>query len=821
MIGRFIEDLQASARGVRRHPTLVTGAILTLGCAAGINAGMAGLVDRALLSPPASVRNAERVATLTFAVSEGDAEAPAPSMSTTSFAAYRRLAGVEAFERTAAFSRRSAVGFVNGEQVELESTLVTAGYFETLGITPRRGRTFDVSDDVAGASPVAIVSDGFWRAQLGGDEAVLGRRIRVDAVDYTIVGVLSRGVTGHTSADGDVWIPIAVSMSGNPQWDQQPYLNSVGILVRLREGVTREVAAQLSGNALDRRIGVQPIAGIGARPADARVAWSLFGVSALILVAGFANAATLLVVRGSRSRHQVQVRRALGAPESVLARQAVLESLLIMIVGAGLALLLATVVEDKLGRVIFPTLAPSGRYSSLVLVALGASSGIGVVVAALATMSQVRLGRPTVLAPAHAQAWRRSFATRGLLLAQTTFSVVLLVGAFLFGTSLSRLRDQDFGMNVERAVVVDFEPGPMQTATNELFVRGIERVRALPGVELATIIDALPFNGFNVPPITVPGRAEPPGAGIQLPYLTAATPELLRILGIHIVEGRGFEPRDEGGPFVMLVNQTMARTVWPGESAVGKCVRIGFDPDFDPEAPSDGPPMPSERVPCREIVGVVKDVRQRSILPGGGEDRLMQYYVPYSQIPRPPFLPGPTPARGLLIRTTADPVTLLASIRRAIVAENDQLPFLRVRRYSELFASQMRPWVVGARLFAVFACAALFIAAAGLYAAFAHAVSERKREMAIRLAIGARPAAVLHLILREATTMAVAGVGVGMLGSIHLSRAIQSLLFETSAADPIVLGGASLTMLIVAVVATLAPAREASRVEPATLLRAE
>jgi hypothetical protein len=306
--------------------------------------------------------------------------------------------------------------------------------------------------------------------------------------------------------------------------------------------------------------------------------------------------------------------------------------------------------------------------------------------------------------------------------------------------------------------------------------------------------------------------------GRQLPYLTQVTPEFLKILGIQLVEGRMLTGADERGSLVVMVNQSMARGVWPGESAIGKCIRVGFDPDFDP-ATATGPPMPSERVPCREVVGVVRDVRQRSVLPAGNEDRLMQYFVPFSQVPAPPFVPNPKRIWGLMLRVSTDPGRMAPVVRRAVVGDRTDLPFVRVRPYAELLERQMRPWSMGTRLLVLFSALAVSVAAIGLYAAFAHAVAERRREMAIRIALGAAPPAVLRMVLRDASILTAAGSVIGCAAAAASGRWVQSLLFGTQPSDPLVLGTAAAAMLIVALLATFKPAREASRADPSQLLR--
>jgi putative ABC transport system permease protein len=356
---------------------------------------------------------------------------------------------------------------------------------------------------------------------------------------------------------------------------------------------------------------------------------------------------------------------------------------------------------------------------------------------------------------------------------------------------------------------------------DQLFTEALDRIRALPGVQVATVIRSLPFGNFHVPPMSVSGRSEPPAVGQQPPFLIAATPELFDILGVAVIEGRRFTDEDERGELAVIVNQTMARSVWPGESALGKCIRIGFDDSFDPYT-ATGPPVPSAAVPCRTVVGVARDVRQRSVVPTGYEDRLMQYYVPFSQVPPPPtgVEPGPD-VSGLLIRTAGDPSTLIAPVRRLLVNGRTDLPYVQVRPYEAVLDGQLRPWRVGALLLSLFGTLALAVVAIGLYAAFAHAVAVRRREMAIRVAVGATSSNVMTMILREASALAAAGILGGGLAAVAAGRSLESVLYGIVPADPIVLGAAAALMLMVALAATLIPARTASRTNPAALLRSE
>jgi putative ABC transport system permease protein len=819
MLERLRSDLGAAVRGLLATPVTTFATVLLLAVAVGANLAVFGLIDRAILTPARHVVRPDRVFTLAF-------EAPGTGgrgagMSTTSYVAFDTLREhAPALARVAAWRRTSTTVIVAGEQVRAESMLVSGSYFGVLGAVAQLGRAIEPADDQT-SSGTAVISHAFWRSALGGDPDVLGRRLTVNRIDYVVSGVMPPGFSGHSATRVDVWVPIAAAMRDTPGWNVDAFRNVVSILARVEPGDDVAAGEQATA-ALERRVSLVGLDGGEVAATDRRIAYALAGVSILVLVIGLANAATLLLVRGTRRRRESAIRAALGATRGRLFARILLESTLLASMATAGALVLSSWLGEGVRRLLLAGVIETGGVTPRTLaVALGAGLG-ALAIAAIVGVGQLpRHVRAGDLSGAGHSA-RRSRAFTALLLVQTTLSVVLIAGAGLFGRSLYNLKAQDFGMRLSDVVLVGFEQGPGSVARqDEFFLSALERVRAMPGVDAATVVQAMPFSGFHVPPIGVPGMAESPHIGGQLPFLIAATPEFFDILGVDIVHGRGFTRDDERGAPVVVVNQTMARAVWPGESALGKCIRIGFDPSFDPYT-ATGPPGPPTTVACREVVGVSRDVRQRSVVPGGGEERLMQYYVPFGQVPGPPagLSAGPQ-IRGLLVRTRAEADNLVAPIRRAVVDGRADLPFVEVRPYTALLEWQMRPWRLGTLLLSLFGVLALSVAGMGLYAVFAHAIAERRREMAIRIAIGAPPARVLGMILREAGRLAVVGIACGCALAVVTGRWLQSMLVGIAPSDPIVLGGAGVLMLLVAGLATFLPARSASRADPTAILRAE
>ncbi len=819
-------DGRLALRVLGRSPGTAAAAIVTLAVAVGLNLAMFGLIDRALLSPPAHVADASRVFTLAF---EHEADNGAIArMTTTSYVTFETIREqVPAIADAAAWQRITTSAVVNGAQIGAEAMLVSGSYFRLLGVRPHLGRGVLPDDDAPPAgSPVAVLSYAFWMGAFGGDPAVLGGRVTVRGVDLTISGVMPAGFSGHSAVGVDVWVPFHAAMREMPGWDRDPFRNIAAIVVRLKQGETPAAASAQASSAIernDRRVTLSPIGGGDVTATEQRIAYWLTGVSVLVLVIGLANSATLLLIRGAARRRDFAIRSALGATRGRLIEQATVEATLLAATAVGVALLLAYWFDEAVRSVLLPTVVHSAGLTLRTLAAAALAGVVILVVAAAAGLAQMpRSLRDADLAgPSTRPRWIAR-SGQALLLVQTTLSVVLLAGTGLFGRSLYNLMSQEFGMRTDDVLLVEFDRGPGAVREHEqLYSSALERIRTLPGVEIATTVKTMPFTGFHVPPISVPGLAGPPQVNGQLPFLIAATPEFLDILDVAIVEGRRFVESDERGAPVVIVNETMARSVWPGESALGKCIRIGFEPSFDPSTAA-GPPPPPATVPCREVIGVSRNVRQRSVVPSGSEDRLMQYFVPFSQVPPPPAGVGPGPGiQGLLLRTTAGPGVLAAPIRRVVLDGRTDLPFLQVRRYSELLQRQMRPWRLGTALLSLFGALALGVAAVGLYATFAHAVGERRREMAIRLAVGARPHRVLVMILREAAGLALAGVLCGAFVAALGGRWMQSMLFGTAPFDPLVLGSAAIVMLAVATLATFVPARHASRTDPSSLLRAE
>ena len=823
------QDLRFSLRSLRREPGVAAGIIATFALAIGANAAMVGLVARLMLVAPPGVSNPEALARLQIEVTTADGDRYA--MGTTSYAVFRAARALDdAFAGVAASRPERLTTGRGADMTELSVIAATGDYFRVLGTRPAAGRFFDADDDrLPSGNAVAVLSHAYWQRRYGGSIAVLGEHIVVDGIDYGIVGVAPRGFTGDGVAPVDVFVPLTVAQrKADPGWATETGAHIVSVIARVRRQAAVPAAlgrltASLRSLGSDEQVitaGLVPYrASDAVSPRQLEIARWLAAVSAVVLLVALANVATLLLLRAARRRREIAVRLALGADRARLARQLLVEGWLLSGLGAVAALLVARWASDIVRVTLLPDLAPSERLidSGTLALAIGAAI-LGGVVAGLAPLIQA--SRRDVAAELHSgrASSGRLGVQRMLIVGQVALCTLLLFGAGLFVRSLQRLEAQDLGFSTSRLLLVtlDFREAIRGAEHDRAYLDAAARLATMRGVSGATVVQAMPFGNFNVPPISVPGRPEPPSVGGQLPYMYAATSTYLRLMGVRLREGRLFTEGDgRGSPLVVLVNETMARSLWPGQSAVGKCIRLGFDP-----AAAEPSPLAPETLPCRQVVGVVRDSRVRSIRATDNEGRLMQYYVPFGQQPAP-MMAGASQVNALLIGTTGDPSHMIASVQRFLQATASTPLYARVSPYEDLLDPQIRPWRLGASLFSALGALALAIAAVGLFAVVSYLVTQRLREIGIRLALGGTGASVARLVVGGATRLVAIGAGLGAIAAFALAPLMQSMLFETSAYDAGVIAGVAAVLAVVAIAASVTPAWRASRVSPISTLQAE
>ena len=511
----------------------------------------------------------------------------------------------------------------------------------------------------------------------------------------------------------------------------------------------------------------------------------------------------------------------LGATRGRLVRQLLIESAIVASASACVALVLGFWLDESIRGLLFPSLIESTGMNRRVIIAAVAGGACTLVVAAGAGILQLpaRVSAADLLG--RRRSWRRGALQTELLSVQTTLAVVLITGAGMFGQHYFRMAASDQYARLDDVVVVELERGPRsltEAEQDDLLTSAVDRVRALPGVAAATVFFVLPYYNVAAPPIDIPGRGEPRIDG-ELPFLIESTPELMNILRMEVVRGRRFTAADDkGAPPVAIVSERMARAVWPGVNALGKCLRIGLDPEWEPR--SARPPTPPASAPCREIVGIARDWQPPADHPSTAK-RIAHYYVPFAQgLTFPPGMALPR-VSGLLLQQESGVDVSADAIRGAIAGGRHDLPFVEVRPYAALQGPRLVHWFMGTKLLLLFGALALATAAVGLHAAFAHSVAQRRHEIAVRLAIGASGHDVRRMVLREGIIVAARGIVVGIIVATLAGWSVRSMIFGLESPGVLVIALTSSPVLAVAMFATWIPALTASRGEPHELLRAE
>lgn len=836
LLDDLTRDLRYAARTFRREPAFVAGVVLTFGLVIGTNAAMFGIVQRLMLAAPPGIREAERVVRvgLTFVSEDGGRF----TMTSTSYPVFRALSTLGgAFSGVAAVQADSMTTGRGGDLAEVAAVQASGEYFTTLGVQPALGRFYGPGDDeLPAGNDVVVLSHAYWQRRFAGQAGAIGQQLLVNDQMLTIIGVAPRGFNGTELGSTDIVVPLTTAFRNRGAgWWSDARIRTVAVIARLRDGVTPANAGVLASRAIRETVapsvGNDPpavslesvVPGPSARESpQARVALWLTGVAVVVLLIATANVGTLLLLRAARRRREVAIRLTLGAGRRQLARQFVVESLVLALGGCVLGLVLSRWLADVVRVTLLPSVAASDRIvDPAVLVVSIVAACLAGLLASLGPLAQ--LGRRTLSAElrtggGHGASGRFLFQ-HALLALQVALSMVLVIGAGLFVQSLRRVQSQDLGFSTSHLLHVrlDFRGATRGTERDRVHEEATRRIASIPGVTGVTAVQGMPFSSHNIPPMSVPGYAMPSPAVQQLPIMYAATPTYLEMMGVRLIAGRLLTSRDTTGtPLVILVNETMARTMWPGQSALGKCVKAGnagFSELGDPMAAA-------AFLPCREVVGIVRDSRARSLRTEGGEARLMQYYVPIGQTPAAPFPDVPN-IHGILVRTAGDPERMVAPVQRMIQSTSRLPVYARVSPYQALIDPQLRSWRLGATLFSAFGLIALGIATVGLFAVVSYLVSQRTQEIGVRLALGGSGGRVARLVVRDAVRMASIGGVVGLAIALAGGSVVQSMLFATSAREPAVMVTAGLVMLAVTVAAAAIPAWRAGRVSPMTVLRGD
>ncbi|HKG92444.1 MAG TPA: ABC transporter permease [Gemmatimonadaceae bacterium] len=826
MMHSVLSDFRYALRTLRRSPGFAVVAVLTLALGIGATTAVFTVVNGVLLRP-LPYADPDRLALVWISGPATTGPAPRLPLSAGVFTDARER--VRTFDGFAAFRSRSFALAENGEAAEqVRGAGASAGLFEVLGVKPRIGRTFSAAEDRPGAEKVVVLSDALWRRKYGASPSVLGRQITLSGDRYTVIGVMPPGFAFPRGAElpgalqfparTQLWTPMAFTeLELSPQ--RKGTLNLAAV-ARLRPGVTPERAEQDlsavstalrdSWGGFARGYGMVAV-GLreqGVAPVRSRLLL-LLGAVALVLLIACANVANLLVARTAARRREMAVRSALGAGRGRLVRQMVAENVVLAAAGAVLGAVLAMWGKDAMLALVPGDLPRADDVvidarvlAATLLLAVAAGVAFGVVAAAHA--ARARIGEALSASGTKVAGGPRQLRMRRTLVAaEVALSLMLLVGAGLLGTSFARLQRVPPGFEPAGAITGglllpftgEFNPARDGARWRTTFDRYLERVRALPGVRSAGGVSSLPLTGaveFTV--FAVDGRPRPASAeDAPSAAYAVVTPGYFEAAGMQIRQGRPITDADraDAAP-VVVVNEALARKHWPGESAVGKRITIGFD----------------ERV-SREVVGVVGDVKLISL----DAETTPAVYFPLEQVPYP-FL-------SIVVRTQGAPAAQAPALRGALRETDPALAFDELRTLDDVFAASLATRRFSMVVLGFFAALAMLLAMVGLYGVISYAVAQRTREIGVRMALGARPEDVARMVLGESALVVGAGLAAGVVGALLLTRLLRSQLYAVSAADPSVYAAVALSLAAVAMVAAYIPARRATKVDPMVALREE
>ena len=806
------QDLSVAARGLARARGFTAIALLTLAIGIGATASIFSVVYGVLLRPLPFAEPHRIVHLFTGFPALGLPRGPwsAPE--------YLDIAsGTRSLAEVGAYDARDVTLTGAGRPERIRVGQATASLFRTLAVPAAIGRVFNDEEDRPGGAPVVVLSHALWQRLFAGDRDAVGMTVRLDDVPRTITGVMPRD---FTIGELEAFVPLALDPA-NTRSRGAHYLDVIG---RLRPGATVEqLRTELGALATRTRADYpqqyqDPAFNMTAMPL--REAWVgdmrptllvLVGAVLLLLLLACANVANLLLVRAEARQREIAVRVALGATRARLVRQLLTESLLLTIAGAAIGLPLAAMGTRAL-LALSPGMVPPGVTISVDTAVLLATVVLVAVTTLLAGLVPALQGTATDVRTA-ISAGGLAGGSRGgrlrsvLVTAEIAIATVVLVGAALVGRSFWQLQQVDPGFRPERVLSLDVAlpqtryPDP--TRVPAFFARMTERAMELPGVQRAAVVSHLPLSGRSGDwMVDVEGRPTAPGQPLPSPSFVIASAGYFETMGIPIVAGRPFADTDgeRTGP-VVVVSAEMARTMWPDENPIGRRMRLqgGGEVTF----------------PWMEVIGVAGGVRSQAV----GTEARETYYLLDSQFPG---LAGGAPRdMTLLLRTAGDPLSLAASARQAVWELDPELAIANVRPLEQVVQGSMaRPRFVAAVL-SMFGAAALALAVIGVYGVLSFAVARRQREMGIRMALGARSAQVQRLVMGTGFRLAALGIVLGLGGAFASTRIMSAVLYDVSATDPMILAAVAVLLAAAALAASYVPARRATLVNPAEVLRRE
>ena len=806
----LLQDFRYALRRLRLTPGFTSIAIITLALGIGANSAIFTVINAVLLRA-LPFRDPGKLVLL----SESIPQFPILSVSYLNYVDWR--------SQSHSFTEVSAVRSFNmtltgtGDPERLPAQMANANMFHLLGVDPLRGRTFSADEDKAGAAGVALISNGLWQRRFGGDAKVLGQPLTLDNKPFTIIGVLPAGFQ-LLQQSPDVMLALEPWARTLP--DDRSWHPGIQPIARLKPGVTLEQArAELAtiGKRLEQQYPEYDTNVLTlVNPMQAQLVQNIrpallmiLGAVGFVLLIACTNVANLLLARATARQREIAVRAALGASRWRVIRLVLTESVALSVVGAGLGLFLANIAVPSLMRLGKSSLPPVGDVH------------VDATVLAFTTVLAVLAGFLFGLAPAlhmagldlrsalnqsdRGQAGASIQRLRGaLVVSEVALAMFLLVGAGTLIRTFDRLSRTTPGFSVDHILIADLPVSPAAHAAAPermaFFDRLIERAASLPGVRSAGAASFLPVSGSGaVIHFNIEGRPPKSAHEYTMTNYRTVTPGYRDTIGIPLLSGRWITSADgENTPFVVVINQTMAKTYFPNQSPMGKRLQLGATPDKD--------------TPWMEVVGVVGDVKQNL-----ASEAPTEMYVPVVQGNKilPVF------GLSMVLRTSNEPRSQISSLNAAVHAIDPNQPLINIRTMEENVATSVSQPRFRTLLLAILAGLALLIAAVGIYGVMSFAVAQRTREIGTRMALGSTSGEVFRLVIGNGLKLTLMGMIVGLIAGAAVSHYLSSVLFKMGSVDPLSMAAVTILLIVVAMIACYIPARRATRVNPLVALRYE